>query len=165
MPRSSNAKREGLALCFGIKVRLGGHRLQNEADGRGDWTRTSDLYVPNVAPYRLGHTPTSGYPTDWPRRPKVAPLTAPRPDGLHCSLRALLGQAGGPKWTSSPRVVDVQAVASSRGRDVMKVRFVITPFGDGRPRPGPKLTRKGAADILEPSPFLGDTGVDANRRA
>ena len=25
---------------------------------RGDWTRTSDLHVPNVAPYQLGHTPT-----------------------------------------------------------------------------------------------------------
>ena len=26
--------------------------------GRGGETRTRDLYVPNVAPYRLGHTPT-----------------------------------------------------------------------------------------------------------
>ena len=26
-------------------------------DGRGDWTRTSDLVVPNDARYRLRHTP------------------------------------------------------------------------------------------------------------
>ena len=28
-----------------------------EDNGRGDWTRTSDLHVPNVARYQLRYTP------------------------------------------------------------------------------------------------------------
>ena len=34
---------------------------QVKEGGRGDWTRTSDLYVPNVARYQLRHTPTGQF--------------------------------------------------------------------------------------------------------
>ena len=38
-----------------LDVRM--RRLRSISSGRGDWTRTSDLYVPNVARYQLRHTP------------------------------------------------------------------------------------------------------------
>ena len=105
-----------MALYFasGMLDRLGGYRLQNEGDGRGDWTRTSDFYVPNVAPYQLGHTPTFDPPNDTLGvRTRLYRLCYAPTQSIVVS-GSCSGKLAVAMWASSPSVVDVRVAAASR---------------------------------------------------